>query len=125
MTPRATVLLIGDGASSAGELAEVLAGRGYRVVRAAGEAEAVRAALRDEPEAILVHLELPDPEGVELVQALQAAVPGAAVAAVVASEGDAAVTRAREAGLTLTEHFPEPVDVEAIESWLEDAVGGG
>jgi ActR/RegA family two-component response regulator len=85
----------------------------------------LRVALREEPEAVLVRLELPDEQGVELVQALQAALPGTAIAALVGAEDGAAAARAREAGLTLTDYFAAPLDVGAIESWIEEAVGGG
>jgi DNA-binding NarL/FixJ family response regulator len=66
-----TILIVDDDGPFCRALAELLADRGFRVVGHAGTAqEAVAAARRLAPDAILLDVRLPDGNGVELVQAL-------------------------------------------------------
>lgn len=120
-----SILVIQHEGEKHGPLHGVLAEWGYRAVFASTYEHGLAEARSIEPKAVLVALDAPVDDLVELVQTLQATLPTAAIAALIGGDRGDAIAQARDAGLTLTEYFVMPVDAEGLRSWLEEALEDG
>lgn len=123
MTHRDTIILVvqRDGERDQG-LRSALVEWGFEGWFASTYEEGLEKARWLEPKAVLVELDTVERKVVELVQILQATLPGTAIAALIAGDSGDPVGQARAAGLTLTEYFRTPVEAGGLRSWLEAAL---
>lgn len=97
----ATVLIVDDQPTIRKSLRHLLERKGYRACEADSGAAAVQTAQAEEPEVILLDLKLPDGDGLEILERLQAVCPEAAV-------------------ILLTGHGSVEIAVTAIKKGAED-----
>ncbi len=69
--PETTVLLIEPDAKTAGFIRHMLAGAGYRLLHATSGKDGLIQAWRDQPEAIILEMALPDLDGLDVVRRLR------------------------------------------------------
>lgn len=122
---RATVLLVDDHRLFADVVASALEQLGVQVVGPVGTAaDAVEAAIREQPDVVLMDLGLPDANGLEAGRAVLQARPGTVLVALTASTDPAEVSAALKAGFRgfVAKDAPLRSVVDAISSGLEGRV---
>ena len=102
------ILIVEDEPHLRRSLARSLAARGFAVSEAASCETAVRAALADKPDLLLLDVNLPDATGWDVLRELRA--QDAAIPAVVMSAVPPSPARVREFGPLGVLHKPFPVD---------------
>lgn len=115
------VLVVGTQRLPREGLGDALRHWGFASAFAATCDEALRKVYELAPRAVLVELDIPDGRAVELVQTLRASDASTAIAALLPEDGVEALQQVRDAGLTLTDHFAEPIQLSALRGWLEEA----
>lgn len=123
MTP--TILHVEDNASNRKIVRDLLGRRGYRVIEAVDGEEALAAAERERPAAILMDVQLPRLSGLEATRRLKARADLRHIPIVIitsyALSGDE--ERALEAGCD--RYLPKPYSPRALLRTLEELLGGG
>jgi signal transduction histidine kinase/DNA-binding response OmpR family regulator len=106
-----TILIVDDESAMRESLAESLAAEGYRVLKAAGGKEGLRIARDERPDAIVLDVIMPDPDGWTVLRLLKQDSDLCDIPVVLAT-----VLGDRDMGLALgaAEHLTKPVDTEDL-----------
>lgn len=115
----ACVLIVEDNALNMKLLRDVLAAKGYATLEATTGARAIELALRHVPHVILMDVQLPDADGVEVLRHIRTDARTAflPVVAVTAQAMDGDRDRFLRAGFD--EYLPKPIDVTELLGVLE------
>lgn len=119
-----TVLVVDDVADARDVISELLRSEGHRVVEAEDGAEAVKAAGRERPRLVLLDLNLPVLDGLEVARRLRK-LPGMGkvpIVAVTAYHYYGMREAAIEAGCD--EYLPKPVDFDELKEVVRRLLGG-
>jgi two-component system cell cycle response regulator DivK len=117
------ILIVDDNPTNAKLLAYVLARQGHQVATAADAVQALAAIARDRPRLILMDLQLPGIDGLELTRRLKAdpATAGIVVVAVTAYAMTGDEDRARAAGCD--GYLPKPIDTRTLAATIAAYLG--
>jgi two-component system response regulator AtoC len=115
-----SVLVIEDDDAARDALCEYLAGAGWRPRPARGGAEALAAADAEWPDAVLLDLVMPEPDGFEVLRRLQGRDPGVPVIVMSALSEAEAVVRAMKLGAS--DYLPKPFEVHELDLVLRRAL---
>ena len=120
--PKYTVLLVEDDELNLELLQTVLEGAAFAVLPASAAPAGIELARREQPDAILMDVQMPEMDGLEATRALRAdpatcRIPVIAVTAHVKPEDRA---RCLEAGCAL--YLPKPVDTRALPEQVEEVI---
>jgi two-component system cell cycle response regulator DivK len=117
------ILIVDDNPTNAKLLAYVLARQGHQVATAADADQALAAIARDRPRLILMDLQLPGIDGLELTRRLKAdpATAGIVVVAVTAYAMTGDEDRARAAGCD--GYLPKPIDTRTLAATIAAYLG--
>jgi CheY-like chemotaxis protein len=120
---RATVLVVEDNPLNLKLMRDVLGHAGYRVVEAVDAERGLELALAEQPDAILMDVQLPGIDGIEALGRLRAdaataSIPVLAVTAFAMKDDE---PRLRAAGFD--GYLEKPVDVRALPGRLEALIG--
>jgi len=118
MTGRATILVVEDNALNLKLVRDVLRHAGYQVVEAVTGEEGVRVAAQQNPDLVLMDLQLPGIDGAEALRQLRAtARPHVPVIAVTAFAMEADRLKAERDGFD--GYLEKPISVRALPSQVE------
>ncbi len=119
-----TVLVVDDVADARAVLAELMRSQGYRVIEAADGGQAVKAARRERPHLVLLDLNLPVLDGLEVARRLrtQPAMKKAPIVAVTAYHYHGMREAALEAGCD--EYLPKPVEFDVLAEVVRRLLAG-
>jgi len=115
------ILVVDDDPDILDAVCDVLAGEGYRVVRARHGREALAQVAVERPDLILLDLMMPEMDGLAFARALRADGREPAIPVVVIS-ADANPEHAAAVGAR--SFLPKPFDIEALLSAVRSAGGG-
>jgi two-component system response regulator AtoC len=115
-----TVLVIEDDDAAREALCEFLAAAGYRALPARTGAEALAAAASEPPDAVLLDLVIPEPDGFVVLERLHAATPALPVIVTSAISEAESVVRAMRLGAA--DYLPKPFEVSELELVLRRAL---
>ncbi|RMF88961.1 MAG: sigma-54-dependent Fis family transcriptional regulator, partial [Nitrospinota bacterium] len=90
--------------------------KGYRISYAESRGEGLRLAEEQQPDIILLDLQLPDGDGLELLQSLSRHVPGVSIIVMTASGSIADSVKAMKLGAM--DYLLKPIDREAVATLL-------
>ena len=107
------VLVVDDEPEVRQVLIEFLSSRGYDVIPASRGAEAVAIVERDKPDLVLLDVTMPDMDGVETLQRINAIAPDLAVIMVTAN-ADIGVT-SKLLALGAVDYVPKPFDLDYLD----------
>ena len=107
------VLVVDDEPEVRQVLLEFLSSRGYDVIPASRGAEAVAIVERDKPDLVLLDVTMPDMDGVETLQRINAIAPDLAVIMVTAN-ADIGVT-SKLLALGAVDYVPKPFDLDYLD----------
>jgi two-component system, cell cycle response regulator DivK len=119
-----TVLVVDDVADARAVISGLMRSEGYRVAEAADGGEAVEAASRERPHLVLLDLNLPVLDGLEVARRLRQLpwMGGVPVVAVTAYHYHGMREAAIEAGCD--EYLPKPVDFGELKEVVRRLLGG-
>ena len=119
-----TVLVVDDVADARAVISELMRSEAYRVVEAADGGEAVEAASRERPHLVLLDLNLPVLDGLEVARRLRQLpwMEGVPVVAVTAYHYHGMREAALEAGCD--EYLPKPLDFDELAGLVRRILGG-
>ncbi len=109
------VLVVDDNADVADSLADLLSALGHDAHAAYAGVQALEAAVRIEPEVVIVDLVLPDMDGERVARRLRASHPHARLIALTGSVRAAA----EQARACFDHELTKPVDIDRLEALLE------
>jgi two-component system response regulator AtoC len=118
-----TVLVIEDDDAARDALCEFLAAAGFQARPARTGGEALAAAAAEPPDAVLLDLVIPEPDGFVVLERLHAAAPGLPVIVTSALSEAEAVVRAMRLGAA--DYLPKPFEVHELELVLRRALERG
>lgn len=121
--PARRVLVVDDDRDLCDLLSDFLADEGYEVTRAYLGQDAIEAALRDAPDAVLLDLMLPDVPGLAVGHALRDAVGTRDVPIVIISGDRAALARSTQE-LSATSFLEKPFSLASVQTAVRAALGG-
>ncbi len=114
------VLVIEDDDGARDALCEYLASAGWRPRPARDGGEALAAAAAERPDAVLLDLVIPEPDGFEVLRRLRERDPGVPVIVMSGLSEAEAVVRAMKLGAT--DYLPKPLDVHELDLVLHRAL---
>jgi two-component system response regulator AtoC len=115
-----SVLVIEDDDAARGALCEYLAAAGWKPRPARGGAEALAAADAEHPDAVLLDLVIPEPDGFEVLRVMRERDPAMPVIVMSALSEAEAVVRAMKLGAS--DYLPKPFEVHELDLVLRRAL---
>ena len=121
MNDRKTVLIVEDDKDHLKALQIRLGAAGYETIWASDGLQAVAAARREKPDAIVLDLGLPGGDGYQVLQRLKMLAPTSQIPILVLSARDPAVHRARSLEAGAVAFFQKPADADALLKTLHES----
>jgi two-component system cell cycle response regulator DivK len=106
-----TILIVEDNARNMKLVRELLQAKGYATLEATSGEEAVRVALQHPPDLALMDIQLPDIDGIQVLERMRAAPATAAVPVVAFTASVTAADRNRIMAAGFTAFVSKPMDV--------------
>jgi two-component system cell cycle response regulator DivK len=119
-----TILIVEDNARNMKLVRELLQAKGYATLEATSGEEAVRLALQHPPDLALMDIQLPDIDGIQVLERMRAAPATAAVPVVAFTASVTAADRSRIMAAGFTAFVSKPMDVREFLATIAGLLGG-
>jgi len=117
-----TILIAEDNADSREMLQVMFESRGYRVIAADNGTQALEVALRDQPDALLLDLQLPKLDGLSVTRTLRQHPTFKDVPIIIVSGHDPNRYRQQAIEAGSDEYMRKPIDFDRLQVWLDRMV---